>query len=389
MQSCRNRLNNLQKESGGQKVSNPALMRKGTNKEGQRCHAGRRAAMPLKTGSNAIRDEQKVCIYVRMVGQAPGRESSELTEPESRPPRGNPKLEEQSVGGSVALSPGIPDAQQIRFPGESTKPPVVKGAGLVDGAMSPEKPVARKPDQRKVSIKVSRGIKDKRAVKATGDDPHGLPRHGPIWTDRPNDPHGLLVNRPNMAHKQGMPPGTLTTKGTQPTQVHDGNPNRATPSKPGARAGRHARALSTDRGGPPQGHNRNQPRTIGIVVVALLGILILISMINQGSKTIWRDTIPNTGRTYRNKLLPGIIPHGEHGRECYTYTWRKWTMEAAPSEEIRTRGAVAYDMATATLNNTNKESATTTQIANGGLAKSAGHDSHTQDTCHCQKGKIR
>ena len=155
IQSCRNRLNNLQKESGGQKVSNPALMRKGTNKKWQRCHAGRRAAMPLKTGSNAIRDEQKVCIHVRMVGQAPGRESSELTEPESRPPRGNPKLEEQSVGGSVALSPGIPDVQQIRFPGESTKPPVVKGAGLVDGAMSPEKPVARKPDQRKVSIKVS------------------------------------------------------------------------------------------------------------------------------------------------------------------------------------------------------------------------------------------
>ena len=340
MQSCRNRLNNLQKESGGQKVSNPALMRKGTNKKWQRCHAGRRAAMPTKTGSNAIRDEQKVCIHVRMVGQAPGRESSELAEPESRPPRGNPKLEEQSVGGSVALSPGIPDAQQIRFPGESTKPPVVKGAGLVDGAMSPEKPVARKPDQRKVSIKVSikavkatgddphgllkhgpiwtyrpndphgllvnrpnmahkqgmppgslttKGIQPtQKAVKATGDDPHGLLKHGPIWTYRPNDPHGLLVNRPNMAHKQGMPPGSLTIKGIQPTQGHEGNLNRGTMSKTVAQAGQPVPALSTElrgvyAGHPNDGHNRNQLRfTIGKTLVSILGLILLVSMIIQG-----------------------------------------------------------------------------------------------------------
>jgi hypothetical protein len=82
-----------------------------------------------KTGSNAIKYEQKVCIHVRMVGQGPGRESSELTEPKSRPPRGNPKLEEQSVGGGVAFSPGIPNAQQIRFPGEFTKPPVNTNKG--------------------------------------------------------------------------------------------------------------------------------------------------------------------------------------------------------------------------------------------------------------------
>ena len=168
----------------GQKVSNPELRDKVTRQkvsnleDGQKCHNGRRAAMPWKTAGS----RQKVRKNVSMVTMAPGHGSSVLAEPEGRSPRGNPKLEEQSVGGGVALLPGSPDAQQIRFPGESTKPPVVKGAGLVDGAMSPEKPVARKPDQRKVSIKVSRGIKDKKAVKATGDDPHGLPRHGPIWT---------------------------------------------------------------------------------------------------------------------------------------------------------------------------------------------------------------
>ena len=168
----------------GQKVSNPELSdtvtrQKVSNLEdGQKCHNGRRAAMPWKTAGS----RQKVRKNVSMVTLASGNGSSVFAEPEGRSPRGNPKLEEQSVGGGVALLPGSPDAQQIRFPGESTKPPVVKGAGLVDGAMSPEKPVARKPDQRKVSSKVSRGSEDKKAVKATGDDPHGLPRHGPIWT---------------------------------------------------------------------------------------------------------------------------------------------------------------------------------------------------------------
>ena len=87
--------------------------------------------------------------------------------------------------GALRSSPGIPDAQQIRFPGESTKPPVVKGAGLVDGAVSPEKPEARKPGQRKVSIKVSMVTRVKRAEKAKQeDDPHGLLTHGPNWTNK-------------------------------------------------------------------------------------------------------------------------------------------------------------------------------------------------------------
>jgi hypothetical protein len=49
MYPCRNRLNNLKKKSVGQKVSNPTLMRNETNKEGQKCRKGRRAAMPSKT----------------------------------------------------------------------------------------------------------------------------------------------------------------------------------------------------------------------------------------------------------------------------------------------------------------------------------------------------
>jgi hypothetical protein len=81
---CRNRLNNLEI---GQKVSNPKV--RGTKirqkvrnlMDGQKCRVGRRAVMPLKI---------KVCKHVSMVGLAPGRESSLLTEPVSRPPRGNP-----------------------------------------------------------------------------------------------------------------------------------------------------------------------------------------------------------------------------------------------------------------------------------------------------------
>ena len=188
-QSC-NRFT-LKKEPVGQKVSNPKS-RNETTKEGQRCRTGqkvsnpkllketkirlkvsnliggqqcrkeRRAAMPLKdTGSS-----QKVCTQVSMMGLEPGRESSALTEPVNRPSRGNPKLEEQSVGGSVALSPRSPDVQQTRFPGGSTKPPVVEGTGLVDGAASPEKPdKARKPGPRQVSIKVSRVSKITKRAK--------------------------------------------------------------------------------------------------------------------------------------------------------------------------------------------------------------------------------
>jgi hypothetical protein len=44
MHPCRNRLNNLQKKSVGQKVSNPKL-RNETNKEGQKCRKGRRTLL--------------------------------------------------------------------------------------------------------------------------------------------------------------------------------------------------------------------------------------------------------------------------------------------------------------------------------------------------------
>ena len=111
----------------GQKVRNP--------QEGvETACMGTRAESKKPAG----RCDQKVSIKISMVSLEPGNKSSELVEPERRPSRVFPKLEEQSVGGSAALSPGIPDAQQIRFPGESTKPPVVEGAGLVDGAVSPK-----------------------------------------------------------------------------------------------------------------------------------------------------------------------------------------------------------------------------------------------------------
>jgi hypothetical protein len=157
----------------------------------------------------------------------------------------------------------------------------------------------------------------KRAERAKQeDDPHGLLTQGPHWTNKQNDPHWLLANRLKSAHKQGKPPGTLTPKGTQPTHVHV-NPNRATQSKPGGQASHSARALSTDhRGahvGHPQGdHNRNQSRPTGIIVVAILGILIIISMIIQGNKTNWSDTITNTGRTQRTQPHPEFTPYGTY-----------------------------------------------------------------------------
>ena len=98
---CRNRLN----LKNGQKVSNPKLRDTNTRQKvsnlenGQKCRKGRRAVMPLKTTGS----RQKVCKHVSMVSLAPGHGSSVLAEPEGRSPRGNPKLEEQSVGGGVAL----------------------------------------------------------------------------------------------------------------------------------------------------------------------------------------------------------------------------------------------------------------------------------------------
>ena len=113
----------------------------------------------------------------------------------------------------------------------------MEGTGLVDGAVSPEKPdKARKPGPRQVSIKVSMVSRiAKRAKKAKQeDDPHGLLTHGPHWTHKRNDPHGLLAYRLETAHKQGKSPDTLTLKGTQPTHVRV-DPNRVTQSKPEAR----------------------------------------------------------------------------------------------------------------------------------------------------------
>jgi hypothetical protein len=197
--------------------------------------------------------------------------------------------------------------------------------GLVDEAVSLEEPgTAHKPDQRRqVSIKVSTvSIMKNRPERAKQeDDPHGLLTHGPNWTNKQNDPHGLLANRLKSAHKQGTPSGTLTTtKGTQPTHVHDDNPNRATLSKPWAPADHPARALSSEcRGvlvGRPHGdHNRYQLRpTMGKTVVSILRLLVLISMIIQGNNMEWNNT-------RRAQLRPEITkPHGTDTSEGTTYT---------------------------------------------------------------------
>jgi hypothetical protein len=53
------------------------------------------------------------------------------------------------VGGGAALSPCIPEALHTRLPGGSTKPPVLRGTGLVEGAVSPEKfKGAEKPGEK-------------------------------------------------------------------------------------------------------------------------------------------------------------------------------------------------------------------------------------------------
>ena len=174
---------------------------------------------------------------------------------------------------------------------------------------------------------------------------------------RQNDPHGLLANRPKSAHKQGTPPGTLTTKGTQPTHVHDDNPNKVTLSKPGAQAGHPVRALSTERRGayvghPNGDHNRNQLRpTIGKTVVSILGLLILVSMIIQGRYITWNNTTLKTRRTYRTQLpSENAEPHGTHVRGHHTYKWWKRITTPVHSVEARTRVAVVNDTPTATLN---------------------------------------
>ena len=193
-----------------------------------------------------------------------------------------------------------------------------------------------------------------KAVKATGDDPHGLLKHGPIWTYRPNDPHGLLVNRPNMAHKQGMPPGSLTI---------EGNLNRGTMSKTVAQAGQPVPALSTElrgvyAGHPNDGHNRNQLRfMIGKTLVSILGLILLVSMIIQGKNIL----CVKTRRTYRTQLSSVAVPHETHVRGHHTNIWWKRIPVPAHSGEGTTRVAVVYDTPTATLNDKNRTQTRKTQ----------------------------
>ena len=130
----------------------------------------------------------------------------------------------------------------------------MKGAGLVDGAVSPEKPEAHKPVQRKVSSKVSTVSRGKKAKKAKQeDDPHGLQTHGPQRTSKKNDPHGLLMKKSkmtskkndphglqqkesNMTRKKATPTGTTTAEDTVSTYIHADNPSRV-PKEPGALSG--------------------------------------------------------------------------------------------------------------------------------------------------------
>jgi hypothetical protein len=86
---------------------------------GQKC----RGTACMGTMSKTTGANQTVSIKVSMVSLEPEYKSSELVVPERRPSRGDPKLEEQSVGGGVALPPCImPDAQQIRLLGGPQSP---------------------------------------------------------------------------------------------------------------------------------------------------------------------------------------------------------------------------------------------------------------------------
>ena len=137
---------------------------------------------------------------------------------------------ERSVGWSVALRPGSPDARQNRSPGRSNKSLgsrrrcLVDGRnpevhGLVDGAVSPEEPVmAHKPDQRKqVSTRVSTvSMTDQEHTRPTQaheqNHPQGVLDTRPTMANKQNDPHGLLGIRPAMACKQNDPLGPLGTR---------------------------------------------------------------------------------------------------------------------------------------------------------------------------------
>jgi hypothetical protein len=168
------------------------------------------------------------------------------------------------VGGGVALSPCIPDAQQTRFPGEFPKPPAVRKTGLVDGAVSLEEPEkAHKPGQRRqVSTRVSQVSIPEHGPERTQqeDDPHGLLLHGPQLPSKQNDAHGLQTNESETAHTQGTPPGTLTAKGTQPTYAHADNPSRATLDETGAHVGHPGRQRRKTHNGAHCGSLTNGPQ---------------------------------------------------------------------------------------------------------------------------------
>ena len=85
--------------------------------------------------------------------------------------------------------------------------------------------------------------------------------------------------------------------------------------------------------------------------MAILGFLLLISMIRQEIKPTWSGTLTDTGRNQRTQLHPEITLDGPNDRGCDTFTWRKWHTETDISEESRIRVAVVKDRATAPLNN--------------------------------------
>ena len=170
----------------------------------------------MGTMSKTTGAHQKVSINVSMVSLEPEYKSSELVVPERRPSRVYPKLEEQSVGGGDALPPCIPDAQQIRLPGGSPKPPVLSDKGLVDGAVSPEEPsTAEKPGNDQVSITVSmvsRGVTKERG------DRHGALNYtqrgdlnGPLTKNKQRgDLYGPLTQRTTRGGRFGLPSNIYT-----------------------------------------------------------------------------------------------------------------------------------------------------------------------------------
>ena len=146
------------------------------------------------------------------------------------------------MGGGDALPPCIPDAQQIRLPGRSPKPPVLSEKGLVDGAVSPEEPSrAEKPGKIgqvcKTVSTVSMGV-----TKERGD------RHGALNCTQRGDLNGPLTQNKQRGDLYG-PLTQRTTRGGRfglPSNIYTRGDLYGSPiQKDGSRSHTHERRKRT------------------------------------------------------------------------------------------------------------------------------------------------